>query len=161
MDVIEAILTRRSIRKYKSAEVEESKVHMLLEAAFMAPSAGNQQPWHFILVKNRKLLNEIADRHPYAKMLYEAPLAIERYQGRWVLDCSASIENILLAARGLDLGTVWIGIHPDNERIGILRDILHIPADIHPHSLIAVGYPDEEKGKVDRFKPERIHKDLW
>ena len=166
---MEEIFERRSIRKYKDKEVEEEKMQKLLEAAVAAPSAGNEQPWHFIVIKDREKLDHLAEIHPYAKMLKEAPLAIavcadlnkQRHQGFWVQDCSAATQNILLEAVSLNLGSVWIGCHPAEEREKVVSEYLEVPADFKTLSLIAVGYPDEEKGRVDRLSDEIIHYDKW
>ena len=163
------ILTRRSIRTFLPKKVEEEKMEYLLKAAFSAPSAKNIQPWHFIVIKDRKILDEIPKFHPYSKMLYEAPLAIcvcgesvkDKFNGYWILDCSAASENILLAANSLGLGSVWLGVYPRQERINELKNLLEIPEDITPLSLLAIGYPNEEKPPSERFKKERIHFDKW
>ena len=163
------ILTRRSIRAFLPKKVEEEKIEYLLKAAFAAPSAKNIQPWHFIVIRDRKILDEIPKFHPYSKMLYEAPLAIcvcgesakDKFNGYWILDCSAASENILLAANSLGLGSVWLGVYPRQERINELKNLLEIPEDITPLSLLAIGYPNEEKPPSERFKKERIHKEKW
>ena len=166
---MEEIFERRSIRKYKDKEVETEKIKRLLEAAVAAPSAGNEQPWHFVIIKDRKRLNHLAEIHPYAKMLKEAPLAIavcadldkQKHQGFWVQDCSAATQNILLEAVSLGLGTVWIGCHPAENREKKVSEYLEVPNNIKTLSLIAVGYPAAEKGKVDRLSDEIIHYENW
>ncbi|RAK10494.1 nitroreductase [Halanaerobium saccharolyticum] len=163
------IFERRSIRKYKNQEVEAEKIKKLLEAAVAAPSAGNEQPWHFIVIKDKKRLNQLAEIHPYAKMLKEAPLAIavcadlnkQKYDGFWVQDCSAATQNILLEAVSLDLGAVWIGCHPAEDREKAISEYLEAPENVKTLSLISVGYPAEEKGKVDRLSDEIIHQEKW
>lgn len=166
---MEEIFERRSIRKYQAKEVEEEKIEKLLEAAVAAPSAGNEQPWHFIVIKDRKRLNHLAEIHPYAKMLKEAPLAIavcadlnkQKHQGFWVQDCSAATQNILLEARSLGLGSVWIGCHPAEDREKAISDYLNVPEGFKTLSLIAVGYPAEEKGRVERLSEDIIHIEEW
>jgi nitroreductase len=169
MDAIEAILTRRSIRKYLDKKVEMEIVNLLLYAATSAPSAGNKQPWCFIVVNEREILNKIANVHPHAKMLLEAPLAIvvcadinqDYYPGYWVIDCSASIENMLICARALDLGSVWLGVYPRQDRVEAISRLFSLPANIIPHSIIAVGYTNEEFQKVDRLNLEKVHFNKW
>jgi nitroreductase len=163
------ILTRRSIRAFLPKKVEEEKIEYLLKAAFSAPSAKNIQPWHFIVIKDRKILDEIPKFHPYSKMLYEAPLAIcvcgesakDKFNGYWILDCAVASENILIAANSLGLGSVWLGIFPRKERIEKLKETLNIPVGITPLSLLAIGYPNEVKPPSERFKKERIHMEKW
>jgi len=169
MEVIEAILTRRSIRKYSREKITDKQIGIILKAAMYAPSAMNQQPWHFIVIDDREKLNLIMEVHPYSKMLKEAGLAIlvcgdERLQlskGYWVVDCGAATQNLLLAAHGIGLGAVWLGVHPREERKSGIRKIFHLPDHVQPFSLISIGYPAEEKPVPQRFKPERIHKNTW
>lgn len=169
MELLEGIFTRRSIRKYTSKEVSEDKVELMLKAAMYAPSASNQQPWHFMVINNRQILEKIAEVHPYAKMLKQAQLAIlvcgdtnlELSKDYWVVDCSAATQNILLAAHELGLGAVWLGIHPREERKKEIRNIFKLPENVQPMSLISIGYPAEEKEMPERFKPERIHYNAW
>lgn len=166
---MEEIFERRSIRKYKDKEIEEEKIKKLLKAAVAAPSAGNEQPWHFIVIRDQKKLSHLAEIHPYAKMLKNAPLAIavcadldeQKYEGFWVQDCSAATQNILLEAVSLDLGAVWIGCHPAEDREKLISDYLEVPENIKTLSLISIGYPDEEKGRVDRLSDDIIHYEKW
>ncbi|OFX83820.1 MAG: NADH dehydrogenase [Bacteroidetes bacterium GWF2_33_16] len=169
MEILEGIITRRSIRKYTNQKVNSDQVQTLIKAGMYAPSAQNQQPWHFIVITDQVILAKIATIHPYAKMLTEAPLGImvcgdetlELSTGYWVVDCSAATQNILLAAHGLGLGAVWLGLHPREERKQAIRDLFKLPKHIQPLSLISIGYPNEHKHTPDRFKPERIHYNIW
>ena len=169
MDALQAILTRRSIRNFLSKEVELPKVDMLLRAAMQAPSAHNKQPWHFMVITERGLLNAIADFHPYAKMLYKAPLAIavcgdlqresnERYLA---LNCAAATQNILLAAHAQELGAVWIAGYPREERIGKIKELLRLPESVLPVSLVAVGYPKRTVEPEERYDPQKVHWNRW
>lgn len=166
---MEEIFERRSIRKYKDKKVEAEKIEKLLEAAAAAPSAGNEQPWHFVVIKDRKRLDHLAEIHPYAKMLKEAPLAVavcadlnkQKHQGFWVQDCSAATQNILLEAVSLDLGAVWLGCHPAADREKAVSEYLELPTNLKTLSLIAVGYPAEEKGKTDRLSEDIVHYEKW
>ncbi|MGB4428427.1 MAG: nitroreductase family protein [Thermacetogeniaceae bacterium] len=169
MDALEAILTRRSIRRYPAEPVAEDLIKKLLEAAMYAPSAHNQQPWQFIVIQDRQLLDKIPEFHPYSSMLKSAPLAIlvcgdsSRFKSSyfWPQDCAAATQNILLAARALGLGTVWMGVYPKENLMEGLRTLFKIPEEIIPFSLIAVGYPAEEKLKPERFDEQRIHYNGW
>ncbi|MDQ7784453.1 MAG: nitroreductase family protein [Desulfomonilaceae bacterium] len=168
MDAMQAILTRRSIRKYTSEPVSDEQVTELLKAAMSAPTAGNQ-PWHFVVVRDRAALDSITRFHPHAEMLKQASVAIsisgdptvETLKGRWLLDCAAATENILIAANALDLGACWVGIYPVEERIKALRNLLGIPEHVIPLSMVSLGHPGEKKDPPDRFRPERIHYDTW
>jgi len=169
MDALEAILTRRSVRNYTDQPIPEETIQLLLEAAVSAPSAGNQQPWQFIIIEEREILQRIPSVHPYSNMLNHAPLAIlvcgdlsrERFKGYWVQDCSAATQNILLAARALGLGAVWLGVYPLEDRVIGLQKLLSIPESVIPLSLISIGYPAAEQNRVDRYDAGRIHRNQW
>lgn len=118
-NAIEIIMTRKSVRSYTSRPVEKEKVDIMLKAAMAAPSAVNKQPWAFIVIDDRDVLNKLAEVLPYAKMTAEAPMAIVvcgdlakslngEFGKYWMLDCSAASENLLLAAEALELGAVYI-----------------------------------------------------
>jgi len=169
MDAMQAILTRRSIRRYTSDPVPPGQVDRLLTAAMAAPSAGNQQPWHFVVIRDRSLLDAVPRFHPYAGMLKVAPVAIlvcgdvnlEKHEGYWIQDCSAATENLLLAAHAEGLGAVWLGVYPRADRVAGMRELLGLPEHILPLALIALGQPGEEKGPAERFDASRIHHDRW
>lgn len=166
---MKTILERRSIRKYTGEPVPEEDLKDLLKAAMAAPSAHNKQPWGFIVVKDRQLLTEITKFHPYSKMLNEAPVAVivcgdlekEGSEGYWVQACSAATENILLAAHDKGLGTVWLGVYPNADRIEDIRRIFDIPGHVVPLNVIAVGHPAEKKGPADRYDEKRVHLNKW
>jgi nitroreductase len=169
MDALENIRTRRSIRKYLDKPVPQEILQQVLAAAMYAPSACNQQPWQFIVVDDRRLLREVPKVHPYATMAAEAPLAIlvcgdsrlEQVPGYWVIDCSAAVENLLLAAHALGLGAVWTGVYPQQERVEGFRRMFGLPKNVIPHSLIPLGYPAEQPPQEERHRPERIHRNAW
>ncbi len=167
MDALETIFTRRSIRKYTSEPVAEADVKTLLDAAMNAPSANNCQPWHFIVVTDRAMLNAIMDVHPYSKMLAEAPMAIvvcgdTMVSGSyWQQDCAAATENLLLAARALDLGTVWLGVFPSEARASGVHKLFELPDHVQPLCIVAVGHPNEQKGRVERSDAAKVHKNRW
>ena len=168
MDAIEAILTRRSVRHFGPNPVPDEEVDILLRAAMQAPSAGNAQPWHFVVVTDRAVLDEVPKFHTSAEFIKEAPLAIlvcadenVARPGRWLLDCSAAAENMLLAAHARGLGACWVGIQPDPVRIEGARQLFGLPAEVHPLCLVAVGYPVDALPTVDRYLPERIHVNRW
>jgi nitroreductase len=167
MDALEVLFTRRSIRKYTGEPVTADELHTILEAGMNAPSANNRQPWRFIVVDDRAKLNAIMEVHPYSKMLAEAPLALivcgdtsvsEKF---WQQDCAAATENILLAARALGLGTVWMGVYPDVERAKGIAALFGVPDTVKPMCIIAVGHPAEQKGRVERYDEGKIHKNGW
>jgi nitroreductase len=169
MDIIDAIESRRSIRKYQTKPVKDDFIEIILRAGMCAPSSGNQQPWQFLVITEKSILTEIPKIHPYAQMAKDASLAIivcgdltiERHKGFWVQDCSAATQNILLAAHGLGLGAVWTGIYPREDRITRFKALFGLPKHIIPLALIPIGYPAQPCQKIDRFKKERIHYNSW
>lgn len=165
----DAIFTRRSIRKYKEDPVEKEKLDYLLRAAMSAPSAGNEQPWEFVVVTERKVMEGIINVHPYAGMLKTAPLAIavlgnmsrELHSGFWVQDCAAATENLLLAAASQGLGSCWMGVWPLEDRERALARLFNLPDDVKVFSIVATGYPAEEKDEVNRYENWRVHRNRW
>jgi nitroreductase len=169
MDTFDAIFTRRSIRKYETKSVEQEKIQKLLTAAMYAPSARNTQSWQYIVITDRSVLNSLMDVHPYAQMLTEATLAVlvcgdktlEPNEGYLNTNCSASTQNILLAAQALGLGSVWLGVYPRQERMKSIAGLFKLPEHVIPISLIAVGYAAETKMDPGRYMPERVHYNKW
>ena len=137
----------------------------MLECAMSAPSAGNSQSWHFIIIDDKEIFEKIIQFHPHAKMTLSASHAIlvcadinlEKYNGRYPLDCSAATMNILLSAHALGIGSVWVGIYPEKTRMNGMRNIFSLPENIVPISLVSLGYPDEIRERQERYKAERIH----
>ena len=142
--VLDNMLARRSIRGYvKGKQVEKDKIQKLLEAAMAAPSACNIQPWDFIVVTDQKMISDIEDAVIEGK--FDAPLIIvvcgypkfipwENDVG--TVDCAAAIENILLAATAMDLGSLWVGGYD----LDTVKKLLEIPDDVHPIGIVYVGY---------------------
>lgn len=169
MDAIECIMTRRSIRRYTDEPVARELVDSVLAAAAAAPSAGNQQPWRFIVLDDREVLTAAADTTPYGRMLTEAAFAVVvcsdtrdlKHPGMWQQDCSAAVENALLAAHALGLGGVWLGYWPKMERVTPLKELLGIPEGIEPLAVLAFGHPAEEKAPAGRFDPAFVHENRW
>jgi len=169
MEALNAILSRRSIRKYDNRELSEEIMEDLIHYGMMAPSACNKQPWHFIIIKSREILDEIADFHPNGKMLKNTSSAIlvcgdevkAHDKGYWPVDCSAATQNILLAAHAKGLGACWVGIYPREERVSTMKRLMDLPEHIHAFSLIALGYPAETPISPKRFVESRIHLNTW
>ena len=166
---LDAILARRSIRKYTSEPVADEDIKKLMEAAMAAPTGGNRKPWHFIIIKDRETLDRLAGGHPYGKMLTEAPLCVAVCGDPSLTplprnfipqDCSAATMNILHAAVALGLGAVWIGLALD-EHYDLTRDLLGIPGDIVPTNLIAIGHPAEHKEPRTQYDETRVHHEKW
>lgn len=166
---MKAILERKSIRKYTNQPVPKEAITDLLKAAMAAPSAGNEQPWFFIVIDDKEIMRSITQVHPYSQMLPQAQYAIvvcgdpklEKYKGFWVQDCSAACENILIAAQDMGLGSVWLGVHPIPERTKAIQYILGLPEDIIPLSILPIGYPAEKRETTSRYNEGRIKYNKW
>ena len=169
METLDAIFTRRSVRDFTHDPVSLEDVEQLLRAGMQAPSAGNEQPWHFIVIDDPEILHAVPEFHPYSMMLLDAPLAIqvcsdrklEKKRSSWIQDCAAATQNILLAAHALGLGAVWLGIFPNAERVSGMQKLLDIPKDIRPFALVAIWHPAIMQEPVDRFDQSRIHHNQW
>ncbi len=162
--LLEAIENRRSIRKFQDAPLSDAQIRELLEAAMLAPSAKNGQPWQFVVVRGAETLRRLRESQPFASSLKTAPACIcvcgridpempEYYQQ----DCAAATENILLQARSMGLGTCWMGVAPRAERMEAVARILDIPEGVAPFCLIAVGVPDEQRPTPQRYDEARVH----
>lgn len=163
------VLTRRSIRKYTDEAVGDVTVERLLRAGMAAPSAGNQQPWRFIVVRDKATLTQVTEWHPYARMLPSASVAVvvlgdpdgARWAALWPQDCAACVENMLIEAESLGLGAVWLGIHPLPEREAALRALLGVPEHVVPFAIVPFGWPQERKPPAERYDESRIHHERW
>lgn len=164
------IFNRRSIRKFKNQAVEPEKIDRLLRAAMQAPSAGNQQPWEFIVVQEKENLEKISQVSPYAKMAANSAVTFVlvanendlKIPTAWEQDLAAAAENLLLEAVHLELGGVWLGVATADFVAENVRTLFHLPSHIKPFALISVGYPDGQKNEfVDRYKAEKVHIEKW
>ncbi len=168
--VIDCIMTRASVRSYTSEPVSDSIVNKILRAGMAAPTAANQQPWHFVVVNEQSLKDSITNAFEYTKMVKGCAFAVvvcgdmdNLFEGDipdggfWVEDCSAASENMLLAAHALGLGGVWCGIYPLKDREERLRTILNLPANLTPLNVMAFGYPSQPAAPKDKWAPAKIH----
>jgi nitroreductase len=165
------LFARRSVREYRPQEINDDLVRDLLEAAMAAPSAAAKDPWEFVVVRNRATLHRIAEGLPNGTMLNTAALGIavcgdlrrahDRQLSYLLQDCSAAIENLLLAAHTLGLGGCWLGIHPREDRVAHVRKLLAVPDDVLPISVIALGWPAESPLPRTRFRAAAVHQETW
>ena len=166
---MEAIYKRRSIRRYQDKPITREHIEKILKAGMNAPSAGNEQPWHFVVMTERAKLDAVVSIHHYAAMAAHAPLAImvcgdltlEKYNGFWVQDCSAAMQNLLLAVHAKGLGAVWCGVYPVAGRITGFRALLNLPEHIIPLGLAVIGRTTVTPVSKKRFRPERVHNNVW
>ena len=170
--ILQTIMTRTSVRAFLDRTVSDETIELLLKAAMAAPSAKNSQPWSFVVIRDRPLLEKLGDSLPNAKMTATAPAAVvicgtldKALPGEareyWIQDAAAATENFLLAAHALGLGAVWTGVHPISERIRILKDVLRLPAGVEPFCLIPFGWPAVPAAVKDKWDPSAVHQDIW
>jgi len=152
LDLLEAIKTRRSIRRFKPANIQDHLIDLLIDSARYAPSADNKQPWEFIVVKDKRIRGELAKTHAWSRFVNDAPVCIvvltneKMSPSYFVIDATCATENLLLAAHGLGLGACWIAVYdpynPSFERH--VRDVLNVPQHLRIIAMVPIGYPDEK-----------------
>ncbi len=166
MDITKCINNRRSIRKFQDKQIETETITEILKAAMAAPSACNKQPWEFIVVTDSEIKADIQSVLPYGR--YDAPVAIvicgnmERTlpnieQNFWIQDCSAAIQNILLTATALNLGSCWIGVYPLEKRTKNLSELFELPNNLIPLGVVYIGHSDEEKEARTQYNENFVH----
>jgi nitroreductase len=173
-ETIRIILGRRSVRAFEPKNVEREKVDLLLECAFAAPSAKNIQPCHLVVIDDKGLLTKIGAANPRAKMVGGAPLAVAvcvdvaNYEtehgltdGTWMEDSSCVMENILLAARALELEGVWLQIANRPEREETVPPLLSLPEGVRLFALAVLGYGAEKKTPHSGIPEARLHRNIW
>ena len=162
--MMQDIYHRVSIRKYQNRPVEKEKTMAILRAAMQAPSAGNQQPWEFDVISDRKILEELSKVSQYAGCTKDAPIAIvSAYRTDcWIeayapIDLAIAMENLWLETDAQGLGGVWLGIAPLEDRMKMVEKILNMPEGLRAYAIFPYGYPAEERKQQDRFDESRIH----
>ena len=170
-DPLHFIFRRRSIRVFQPGTVSEATITQLLQAAMAAPSAVAKDPWRFVVVQNPDTRAALATELSNGGMLNSAALGLvvcadvtaahDQQLSYALQDCSAAIENLLLAATALGLGACWLGVHPRENRIARLKEILGLPVQILPVACLAIGHPGEEKAARTRYTPDYVHWEKW
>jgi nitroreductase len=167
MNTMEAIFSRRSIRKYSNKKIPSDILKLLCAAGMSAPSAMNTRPWEFVIVQERKILDELSKLRKYWYMLNQADAAIvvagkkDKY---FEQNCAAATQNILLSATDHNIGSVWLGLYPNMDAVEKISQILSFPDDIIPFSVVALGYPEEVlqvRNKPRNYEGIKIHKDYY
>lgn len=169
MDAYEALLARRSIRRFTTADVSEEHERLLIDAAFAAPSSLNARPWHFVVVRDEERRAQLAQVHRWSRPLGRAPLVIA-VLGRadaaaWVEDCAAATENVLTAATALGLGACWVGVHesgpaPHPDEVACLELLGATPERWRALGLVAIGHPAEHKAARTQYQPTKVSYEL-
>jgi nitroreductase len=173
LEIQEAISKRRSIRSFRDEDVSEETIRQLIEAGMLAPSAGNCQPWEFIIVRERSIKQKLAEAALGQRFVSQAPVVIvvcanikrstSRYGSRGrdlycIQDTAAAIENMLLTATSKELGTCWVGAF--NEKLA--KEILELPDDVRPVAIIPIGQPAEiSRMPRRRSFDEVVHHEKW
>ncbi|MEG1557179.1 MAG: nitroreductase family protein [Oscillospiraceae bacterium] len=161
------IFMRRSVREYSDEPVSEQELLSIVRAGMQAPSAHNERPWEFITVTDRRELFKLGELGKYTKMVPQAGAAIvllarEEMSEFWQQDMGACTQNMLLEAASLGLGACWLGVYPSEERQLFLRRQFSIPSGLRPFCVISLGHVEENKNVfVDRFEPQRLHKEKY
>lgn len=177
------IMSRRSVRSYLDQPVPEEYMQAMLKAAMASPSGMNVQPWSFVVLTDKSKFEETfgADnfnmrifRQAGAVVVFCADTTVSRVpkdspDGQpvvmpnqlWRDDMGACTENFLLAAQSLGLGTVWTACYPYPDRMNPVRKALALPSNVVPYCSVAVGYPATDEAPKDKWKPERIHREVW
>ena len=165
MESFDAILARRSIRKFKDTPVEREIIEQLLEAADAAPSACNRRPVKFYAITNADKLEEISSSGSFTKM--KAPLVIVvvgnlkkalplHLADYWIHDAAAATQNVLIKATTLGLGSCWCGVHPQKSVMAKVSKILGLGKKEIPFSIIKLGYPNETREPHKGYNPDRV-----
>ena len=166
-NVLDLIYSRQRVRDFADAPVSDDQIEAMLKAAMAAPSVQDRRPWHFLVVRKRETLDKLAKVHKYAYMLEKAPLAVvvcgdqkisEKY---WVEDGCVATQNLLLAAKALGLGGVWISLYPKKKYQKAVQELLDIPEHVGVLCILALGTPTKEKQQGAKFDSERVHQEEW
>lgn len=159
------IFNRVSIRNFKPQEVTNENIELILKAGMQAPSAGNQQPWEFIVIRDKETLSKLSEVNIYSKSIKNASVAIlvlgnrdfMRFEDHYIQDLSACTQNMLLQATNLSLGSVWITIYPQSESADIIKNMFDLPDTVYSFAILPIGYPEKEREAQDRYKPSRVY----
>lgn len=178
MDALEAIMTRRSVRNFIQEPVSDAVVRQILEAGMTGPVCVNARDWSFLVTRDPEILGKMADANgrpadPLRRaslgvlVLGDLERAFQPAPDYWIIDGAIAAQNMILAAHALGVGSVWLGTYPQMERVEAQRELFHLPDTVIPHSVIAFGYPGEEKAddrpamKKGYFEENRVHIDRW
>ena len=165
-EILDYIFKRRSIRSYTNQPIDRHTLTMLLQAGMAAPSAVDSQPWEFVVVTDPAVLDRLRQRIQFGKYNAQAIIAVcgspavannDAGQTYWIQDCSAALENILIAAAGLGLGSVWVGVYPEQEKVKAVRQVLSIPDTVIPLGLVYLGYPAENQPPRTQYDEHKVH----
>lgn len=173
METLKAMATRKSVREFTDEGITFEDIKKILTAGMSGPSCMNKRMWSFVVIRNKELLGKLS----VANGLYAAPLrgaalgvlvcgdlerALPDAPEYWVIDASIATQNMVLAAQDLGIGSVWLGCWPCEDRVQEVKELMDLPENIVPHSILALGYakePDNEER--DLYESDRVHFDEW
>lgn len=169
--ILNNIINRKSVRSFTDEKVDENDLLKIVKAGMSAPSALNLQPWEFLVFDTQKSLDWMVNLHDYSKMFKTATAGIvvcgnmdktiEGFEEFWVQDCSAATENILITIEALNLGGVWLGIYPIEERYEKIIDYFDLPKNIIPFAVIALGHPLNNEKSINKWDDKKLHWNKW
>ncbi len=160
------IMERRSIRKFDARPVARETLESILRAAMQAPTAKDSRCWQFMVVQQEESKKAVATMSPFAMCAQNAAALIitlvdknlEHFEdGWWIQDLSAANQNMLTQIEAEGMGATWLGMYPLKERTEALSAYFHLPENIQPFSVIALGYKAKVKPAEDRYDPEKVH----
>jgi nitroreductase len=162
-EILDFFFKRRSVRRFQKKAIPEEILDVLMQAAMAAPSGNNFQPWEFVIVRDPRIKADLSRVHPWVSMAAEAPAAIvvlgDTNSEWWEHDCSAAVENLLLAAANLSLGTVWCGMRENHAQT--IRKILGVPAKMGVLAIVPIGYPAENPSPQTKYRAAKVHHDHY
>ena len=172
--MLEAIAKRCSVRSYTDEPVSEDDLQQVLEAALSAPSANNVRPWHIVVVTDADKRERLAGMSQWASFCTESPVVLafcadtDIQPHWWIEDSCAALENALIQAAALGLGTCWIGVRgsdiesaPGPERQDLVREVLGVPESISVLAIVSLGHPAGEMVSKPAGPMDAIHRECW
>ena len=161
-----SIFTRRSVRSFLDKEVEKEKIDKIIRAAMQAPSAMNKRPWEFLVIRGKENIKKLANVSRFSKPIENANVVIVTLFNRratfvrsyWQQDLGAATQNILLEGTELGLGTLWVGVAPDEEKMKYISELFNLDKNLNPYSIIGIGYPEKEDANkfIDRYEENKV-----
>lgn len=166
---MDEIMRRGNTRKFTETPVTDEEIQSILKAAMQARTAGNQTPWHFIVVRNQALIKALAHNNMTAGPIRKAPVVLLllsdmrglKFPESTPMDLAAAAQNVLTEAEHLGLGTLWISVYPHEDRIRHIRSLFELPIEVTPFCLIPIGHPDGRPIRLDHYDASRIHYDTF
>ena len=168
---MDTIFQRRSVRKFLEKKISEEDIKRILKAGMAAPSCKASCEWVFVVMRDRERFQKFLEVHPYATALKTADTVIlvcadlnlekEPGEGWWIQDCSAAMQNMLLEATDLSIGSLWLGVHPKQERIDFIKELCCLPDHVEPLGMVVLGTAAKEKSPIDRYLEDQVFYEIY